>query len=202
MTGERESERRTAQLALTYDVVDRQYSLYNWFTNKLQIMLAINGAAVAAVSFLMPQPAFSTPWAKVPLYLGLLLLVLSLCWLLYICIPTMDSKTAERPSPRSNVHITSMTLAQYRAIVADLDEKDIVWYNTQQIYGMAHNNKKTNADIRVSVVITLSAFCFLAIAVIIGLTQEFQSPLAHKILAKKPTAVAERTVPGPVGGRQ
>ncbi len=156
-------------LYYSYDVLDKQYRLYGWFDTKMQGMLAINGAAAAAITFFLTNAEYLNNQAsELSLYISLFFLVLGLLMILFHTIPKMDSGVSTEIGTRSLVHIVKLSKDEYLAKVVQSSSHDILRMNCQQISGMARNNVQSNAILRRSAGALFIGMLALGAALVFG----------------------------------
>ena len=173
-------------LEWSYVVGDKQYFLYSWNDSKVQGLIAVDGALMAGILFILQlldgaqNLTLSVP--TLVLYsISFVLLACSIVFCLIHTIPKLNSKMGHGHNLKTMIGINRFVKMQnllggknyfraeqfYYENVKVLEPKDLFEMNIYQIVGMNTNNIKSHRIIRKAVIATIISISSLIFATVI-----------------------------------
>lgn len=177
-------------LEWTYIVGDKQYFLYSWNDTKVQGLIAVDGALMAGILFIL-QLLDETQNLILPIFslvlyaVSFVLLACSIIYCLIHTIPKLNSKMGHGHNLKTMIGINRFVKMQkllggkkyfraeqyYLNSVKELNPSDLLEMNIYQIVGMNTNNIKSHKIIRRAVIATIISIITLIFSTIIFAVQ-------------------------------
>lgn len=173
-------------LEWSYVVGDKQYFLYSWNDSKVQGLIAVDGALMAGILFILQlldgAQNLTLSVSSLVLYaISFVLLACSILFCLGHTIPKLNSKMGHGHNLKTMIGINRFVKTQnllggkkyfraeqfYLENVKVLELKDLLEMNIYQIVGMNTNNIKSHRIIRKAVISTIISITSLIIATVI-----------------------------------
>jgi len=150
------STRSREDLQEIYDfsisVLERRYDSYNWLEAKVLTLVTLNGLLLTGFFVLITQTQLSkNQFLLTVAFISIIPLVISLSLAIYNVIPKLNSGLIQNPNIRT-IYGTNQfrDSAEYFTKFMNLDLKEMVRLNTEQIRGMTANIIKSNKEIRIA----------------------------------------------------
>ncbi len=173
-------------LEWSYVVGDKQYFLYSWNDTKVQGLIAVDGALMAGILFILQlldgAQNLTLSVSSLVLYaISFVLLACSIVYCLIHTIPKLNSKMGHGHNLKTMIGINRFVKMQkllggkkyfraeqhYFNNVKELNPNDLLEMNVYQIVGMNTNNIKSHKIIRKAVIATIISIVALILATVI-----------------------------------
>ena len=155
-------------MALTTDIIDKQYRLYSWADSKTLSLITTNSILLATIGFLFKECLADT-FSLLALIVSLSLIGISLYFSLIQVTPQGSSGKGLSTEP--NLKALSGILnfenwESYHEALLKIDKKNLCVYSARQIFGMANNTDKSRKMTTKGVKFTITGIFFMFLSVI------------------------------------
>jgi hypothetical protein len=163
--GEASDELLKQRILYTNDIIDTMFSTYHWLTLKVQALMAITAALIAATAFVLKDLPNLLWWEKSIGGLGVLCLFSALGFCLHYLVPLYNARIGNENNLRTIIGIVPIHKDDYQRRIEELTLRDMLKYNANQISGMSLLCKVGRARVQRSVIaIAVGAF-FLGVSI-------------------------------------
>lgn len=121
----------------TQHIIDTHFHTFNWLDVKMQGLLAIAAASLAAATFVIKNLHNINFYEITFIVLASILLIIGMVISLLHLMPIMDAGVGNITNPRVAAGIAKIDKEDYHSLVSNLKKGDMVKYNCYQISGLA-----------------------------------------------------------------
>jgi hypothetical protein len=125
------------QILYTNDIIDTLFSTYHWLTLKVQALMAITAALIAATAFVLKDLPNLLWWEKSIGVVGVLCLFSALGFCLHYLVPLYNAGIGNENNLRTIIGIVPIHKDDYYRRIQELTLRDMLKYNANQISGMS-----------------------------------------------------------------
>jgi hypothetical protein len=131
-----------ARIEYTKHIVDTHFSTFGWIDVKMQALLVIATAALAAATFSLKEISNVGLIGEITLVAAFVFLAIGMLICLVHISPTLNSGIGNENNPRSVIGTVNRNKEEYFSVVSSLLPSDMLMFNAYQISGMARINSR------------------------------------------------------------
>lgn len=154
------------KLDYTQHIIDTHFHTFNWLDVKMQALLAIAAASLAAATFIIKDLKGVTIYETIPVILACVLLIIGMIISLWHLMPILDSGVGNVTNPRVAIGIVKIPDKEnFHDIIRSLDKEQMLEFNCFQIYGLAKICKTGQSRLSTAIILIGSGLIIIAVTV-------------------------------------
>lgn len=156
------------KIAYTSHIIDTHFQTFNWLDVKMQALLAIAVASLAAATFLIKDLSGLSVYESVIIVTACVLLAIGMIISLFHLVPILNSGVGNITNPRVAIAITKMKDKEsYTKIMSNLTKEEMLQYNCHQIFGLATICKIGQKHLRRAIIFIGLGLSIIAITIFV-----------------------------------
>ena len=156
------------KIAYTSHIIDTHFLTFNWLDVKMQALLAIAVASLAAATFVIKDLPGLSVYESVIIVTACFLLAIGMIISLIHLIPILNSGVGNITNPRVAIAITKMKDKEsYTRRILNLNKEDMLQYNCHQIFGLATICKIGQKHLRKAIIFIGLGLSIIAITIFV-----------------------------------
>lgn len=143
------------KIEYTTHIIDTHFQTFNWLDVKMQALLAIAAASLAAAAFAVKDLPGIHITESIIIIFGCFLLIAGMITSLMHLVPILDSGVGNITNPRVAIVIANIENKDaYADTILNLKKRDMLIYNCHQIYGLATICKAGQKHLKIAIYFT------------------------------------------------
>lgn len=164
----KEEEMLDSRIEYTNHIINTHFNTFVYIDTKLQALLSISAFILAATTFVYTSGAISNKLSIILFTISGFCQLIAISFCLWHIKPRMDAKVGNNINPRTVVGTTPFTKTEYIKNIESLTKKNMLTFNSSQIYGLSHIHKKGAAALFRASIFNAIGIIFLVAAFILN----------------------------------
>ena len=154
------------KITYTSHIIDTHFQTFNWLDVKMQALLVIAAASLAAGTFAIKDLPGLSIYESVIIVIACCLLIIGMIISLIHLVPILDSGVGNITNPRVAIVIANMKDKEsYTRIMLNLNKEEMLQYNCHQIFGLATICKIGQKHLRKAIIFIGLGLSIIAITI-------------------------------------